>query len=125
MSHGIEFAVLSSDDGRYYLGYVPHEITTRGDLGRGCNPTQIVFMTEEGRRYFINFEYEREAHAHTAEKIGQWERRFSFLFGHDESPSAERLAEYSTKTNSLAEALGMIDADIQAAEAAKWEDCDE
>ena len=126
---GISNARVGVSNGRFWLSYVPAKVTTRGDLGRGGNPVQCSFMTEEGRRYFINFEREREAHAQTQADLQDthrlWQDRFNFLFGHDEGPSAERLAEYLTKTSTPAEALAMIDADIEAMEAKKWEDFDE
>lgn len=55
--------------GRFFVSYVPRKSWLDADLGRGGAPTEVCFLTSEGRSYFVRLEQEREAHMVTLEKL--------------------------------------------------------
>lgn len=71
MSYGIAHAAKHEIDGRFLLSWMPLQIMTQVDLGRESGHTQVIFMTAEGRTYFMQAEAVREKLAQCAADL-EW-----------------------------------------------------
>lgn len=68
--------VKFEDNGRFGLAWMPDMSVFNDDLGRGGGVQQAVFLTDEGRGYFIQMEQLRER---CEETIGRLESELRSL----------------------------------------------